>query len=78
MSGDLLHTFKKEKSAPIRLFALPIRQNELLKNRFKQADDWPILQSTEHDLEPVAVHVVFDGQAARLPARDAWLYPLVF
>ena len=42
----------------------------------------PVLQTSEHDLDLVAAFVatlvVLDGLAARLPARNAGLYPLVF
>jgi hypothetical protein len=42
----------------------------------------PVLQSPEHDLDPVAAFVaafvVLDGLSARLPVGDAGLYPLVF
>ncbi len=42
----------------------------------------PILQASEHDLDPVAAFVaalvVLDGFAAQLPARDAGPYPLAF
>ena len=38
----------------------------------------PVLQSSEHDLDPVAALVVFDRFAARFPTWDARLYPFVF
>lgn len=42
----------------------------------------PVLQTNEHDLDAVAAFeaalVMLDGLSARLPARDAGLYPLVF
>lgn len=38
----------------------------------------PVLQLPDHDLDTVsacvAVFVVLDGLARRLPARNAWLY----
>lgn len=41
----------------------------------------PVLQMPGHDFDPVAAFVtapvVFECRAARLPARDAWLYLLV-
>ena len=45
-------------------------------------DAAPVLQPAEHDLDPIAATiaapVVVDGLGARLPARNAGAYPLVF